>query len=103
MPRRLRLLGLGEVATVVRGRAPEQRVQSLAQLAPGSRGRILVLGLKLHPKPVGKRLERPLEVESLRLHDEAEGITRGLTTEAVVVLLVRSDVEGGGALLVKRA
>ena len=103
LARTLRLLGVPQVARVERRGASEQRVQALTAGAISGRRGVLLLGLQPHPEAVGKRLDRALEVEPLRLHDEVERVAGLRTAEAVVVLLVGADVKRGGALLVERA
>src|SRR5262249_35666039 len=51
----------------------------------------------------GERFERPLEVESLRLHHERERVSGRLAAEAEVVLRVRPHVEGRSPFVVKWA
>ena len=78
-------------------------MQPLAALPAGRRCRVLLLGLQLDPEAVGERLERASEVEPLGLHHEVERVARLPAPEAVVVLLVRADVERRRALVVERA
>ena len=101
--RTLGLLRFPQLARVVRGGALEQLEQTLAAHTLLGRARILVLELEGDLVTVGEQLERALEVHALGLHDEREGVARGLAAEAVVDLLGRVDPERRRALVVKRA
>ena len=79
----------------------EQRQQPVPAAAAAVVGPATFLVFELDAIPVGQRLDRLREVESLGLLHEAEDVAAALAAEAVVRLLVGADREARRALLVK--
>src|SRR5690606_38879361 len=88
---------------VVVGGGGEQRVERRVDGLARGAAAAAVFARYVHAGAFGQFLDGLGEVQTVVVHDEAEGIAAGATAEAVVELLVRADAERGGLFLVERA
>ena len=95
--------GRPEIVLVERRRADEQLEQALSPTALGVLAGRRLLVLEHDVEAVGERLDRPDEVQLLRLLDEADRVAARAAAEAVVGPLRGTDREARRPLLVKRA